>query len=516
MIKNAKILSFDKLLTMTNAARVNGKTIVHCHGHFNVIHPGHLRFLNFAKKQGDILIVSILDHKNIPSFIVEEYFQEGERAEGVAALEMVDAVYILEKPLVEFITNLKPHFYIKGREFENDQEKIADEIKAVEAVKGEVVFNSGEMDSSLFKVNRIGSSAKRKNNRKVDFHKLCNKQEISLSKLQEDINKFNKLNILVIGDTIVDQFVACDTLGVSSEAPVLTIRELESKEFVGGAAIIAQHVQSLGANCTFVSVIGDDHSGQYVVNNLDQAKIKKVLIKDPSRPTTFKIRYMVDNQKLLRVSRLKQHDIHTDIENEIIQYLNQIDHIDGIIISDFVYGVITENVLQKILDTAKAKKIKVFGDVQCSSQLGNVTKFKNIELITPTEKEARIGLSDQTSGLEALAQKLIKKTNNQHVVITLGAQGILAYSKTKSQKNVSSEYFPALEENPVDVAGAGDSVMAGYALGICSGLNLLEASALASCLAGISVSRIGNIPIKPDEIKQYIQEIIETNQNYES
>jgi bifunctional ADP-heptose synthase (sugar kinase/adenylyltransferase) len=141
-----------------------------------------------------------------------------------------------------------------------------------------------------------------------------------------------------------------------------------------------------------------------------------------------------------------------------------------------------------------------------------VTKFKGIELITPTEREARIGLSDQTSGLEALAHKLIRTTNNKNIVITLGSQGILAYSLNENQ-DIESEYFCALEEKPVDVAGAGDSVMSGYALSLCTGLNLMEASAFASCLAGISVSRIGNIPIKIDEIHNYIKEIIDISKH---
>ncbi len=504
---NPKILNLKNILELSEKAKSTGNKVVLCHGHFNVIHPGHLRFLNFSKKQGDLLIVSILDQQHVAD--EEDYYTEEERAEGVASLEMVDAVYILEKPIVEFINDLKPNFYIKGREFENQKNLIESEIKAVEKNKGQIVFSSGEVDHSNFKTTSFQNSFAAINKRKLEFFKTCEKQEISLEKLRVAVNEFKKLKILVIGDTIVDQFVSCDTLGVSSEAPVLAIRELESKEFIGGAAIIAQHVKSLGAKCTFVSVLGEDHCADFVKKHIHESGIDTFLITDPSRPTTYKIRYMVENQKLLRVSRLKQHDISIELEEKILNFLDTIENYDGIIISDFVYGVITEKILNKIFSISKSKNIKVFGDVQCSSQLGDVTKFKNIDLITPTEKEARIGLSDQTSGLEVLAHKLFKKTNNKNVVITLGSQGILAYSLVNNNQDLDSEYFCALEEKPVDVAGAGDSVMSGYALGMCHGLNLMEASAFASCLAGISVSRIGNIPIATDEIHNYIQEIID-------
>lgn len=513
MNTNPKILTKDEILWLARKTKEAGKNVVLCNGHFNVIHPGHIRFLNFARKQGDLLVVSIINH--VAGHNDDDYYTQEERAEGVASHEMVDAVYILEMSIVNFIEELKPDFYIKGREFESQKELIENEIKAVENHKGKIVFSSGEVDHSNFKVSSFQNSFAAINKRKLEFYKTCEKQDISLVKLKQTVDEFKKLKILVIGDTIVDQFVSCDTLGVSSEAPVLAIRELENKEFIGGAAIIAQHIKSLGADCSFVSVLGDDYSAEFVKKSLNEAGIDSFFITDPSRPTTFKIRYMVENQKLLRVSRLKQHDISRDLEVKILSYLDNIENYNGIIISDFVYGVITEKVLNKIFEISKTKNIKVFGDVQCSSQLGDVTKFQNIELITPTEKEARIGLSDQTSGLEALAHKLIRKTNNSNVVITLGSQGILAYSHKDNTQEVESEYFCALEENPVDVAGAGDSVMSGYALGLCHGLSLMEASAFASCLAGISVSRIGNIPIKTDEIHNYIQEIINISNRHE-
>lgn len=509
-MKNPKILNLNELITLSGKTKANGHKVVLCHGHFNIIHPGHLRFLNFSKKQGDLLVVSIFSHELVTALVsnIDDYYTEEERAEGVASLEMVDIVYVLELPIVDFIIKLKPNFYIKGREFENERDQILHEVSAVEKNNGKVIFSSGEFDHSNFKTTAFQNSFSAIHKRKLEFFKTCEKQEIVLTNLKDAISQFNKLNIMVIGDTIVDQFTSCDTLGVSSEAPVLAIREIESKEFIGGAAIVAQHVRSLGAKCTFVSVIGTDGPSEFVKRQLLDAGIDSFLLEDTSRPTTYKIRYMVENQKLLRVSKLKQHDISKELENKICAFLEKVEGIDGIIISDFVYGVITEKVLNKIFEISKVKNIKVFGDVQCSSQTGDVTKFRDIELITPTEKEARIGLSDQSSGLEALAVKLIKKTNNNNVVITLGSQGILAYSKNKNHIKIHSEYFPALEENPIDVAGAGDSVMSGYALALCHGLNLMEASALASCLAGISVSRIGNIPIKTDEIHNYIQEIL--------
>ena len=228
---NPKILDLDGLLLLAKKVKSMGKKVVLCDGHFNVIHPGHIRFLNFSKKQGDLLIVSIVNQKNIGVSNIDDYYSEDERAEGVASHEMVDAVHILNHSTIEFINRLKPDFYIKGREFENQQSIIKHEIDAVELNNGKVVFSSGEVDHGNFKPVHFKNSFAAINKRKLEFFKTCEKQDISLLKLKQTVDEFKKLKILVIGDTIVDQFVSCDTLGVSSEAPVLAIRELENKEF---------------------------------------------------------------------------------------------------------------------------------------------------------------------------------------------------------------------------------------------------------------------------------------------
>ena len=507
MSPEQKIYSFESLAKKTKELKASGKTIVLCHGHFNVLHPGHMRFLNFAKKQGDFLVVSILHPNEIDPKILYEYFPQKERAQGVANLHIVDAVCSLSGNVIELINLITPTFYIKGREFENKKDEIKKEIEAIEKNKGKVIFSSGDIEYSSF--NFFSHEYRSRDSfKKHKFISICKKHFIDFNYLQKTVDNFKKLNMLVIGDTIVDQFIACDTLGVSSEAPVLAVKELNSKEFIGGAAIVAQHTRSLGANCHYLSVLGNDRPGDYVIDKLKENGINSYLLTDNSRPTTFKIRYMVENQKVLRVSRIKQHIIHSELESKLIMKLEElIPQMDGIIISDFVYGVITSKILNVIKEQASKHNIKVFGDLQCSSQIGDVSKLGGINLITPTEKEARIALSDYTSGLEKLARDLLQKTSNKALALTLGRHGILAYE----QKNNFSEYFPALETNPIDVAGAGDSVLTGYALGITSNLNMMEATALSCCLAAISVMRIGNTPIHSYELNNYINNFKNTD-----
>ena len=336
---------------------------------------------------------------------------------------------------------------------------------------------------------------------------ICKKYNITLNRLKNRLNSFSDSRLIVIGDTIVDNYVACDALGMSAEAPVLVVKELENREFIGGAAIVASHVAALGAKCHYISVVGEDDQSNMVAQSLIEQDVDADLIIDASRPTTYKTRYMVENQKLFRVSRIKDHKIFEKIEQDIIDKLTKLaPNIDGILVSDFVYGVITQNILDAIINLSSQFDIKLYGDLQCSSQVGKVSKFSGFDLITPTEKESRVALGDNESGIEWIANTLLKDTNSKNMLMKLGSDGFIAYSNSKFMER---QNFPALSGNPVDVTGAGDSLFAAMSVSLSSGASLMEASVIGTCMASLSVKKVGNIPITNDRLYQYLSEILE-------
>ena len=151
----------------------------------------------------------------------------------------------------------------------------------------------------------------------------------------------------MLGDTIVDQYAACEAIGMSAEAPVVVVRELEHKNFIGGAAVVAAHISALGAQCDFISVVGADSTAELVRQELAVQGIGDGLSTDPSRPTTFKKRYVVENQKLFRVSRLEEHNLDAEVEDQVIAQLQKLAPLaQGIVVSDFVYGVVTPRILE--------------------------------------------------------------------------------------------------------------------------------------------------------------------------
>ena len=215
---------------------------------------------------------------------------------------------------------------------------------------------------------------------------------------------------------------------------------------------------------------------------------------------------MVENQKLFRVSRIKDHKVSEKIEQEIIDKLTILaPNIDGILVSDFVYGVVTKKILNVISDLSKKFNFKLYGDLQCSSQVGKVSKFNNFDLITPTEKESRIALDDNESGIEWISNTLLKDTRSKNMLMKLGSDGFIAYNNSGLIKR---QNFPALSVNPVDVTGAGDSLFAAMSVSLSSGADLMEASVIGSCMASLFVKSIGNVPVKIDELNRYMSEII--------
>ena len=495
----------NKIVSINNSVLIAGSVSL-CYGHFNLNHPGHIRYLQHAKTLADKLVVAIISDKELDEDSFGHHFSEEERAESVINLQIVDYVVILnETTLDDLIDAIKPKALVLGKEFEQKQPKKISLAISTANKEGSVKFHAGEVhyfNSNLLyrNVSDIESSNRNK------LNSICKDYNINVNNLEDRLNNFSNSKLVVIGDTIVDNYVACDALGMSAEAPVLVVKELENREFIGGAAIVASHVAALGAKCHYISVVGEDDQSNMVSKSLIDQGVSADLIVDTSRPTTYKTRYMVENQKLFRVSRIKDHKISEEIEQKIISKITALaPDINGILVSDFVYGVITQNILDTISNLSKQFDIKLYGDLQCSSQVGKVSKFDGFDLITPTEKESRIALDDDESGIEWVATTLLKSTNSKNMLMKLGSDGFIAYSSNLSYR----QDFPALSVNPVDVTGAGDSLFAAMSVSLSSGASLIEASIIGTFMASLVVKEVGNIPITNDRLNQYMLEVLE-------
>ena len=478
------------------------------YGHFNSIHPGHIRYLKHAREINKLFVVAILKDLSCDGLI----FNQMERATSLAQLGIADAIILLpDNSLNNAVKKINPKEVILGKEYENSELKdIKDTIKTLNKVKKSIFFHAGEISYASSELLTL-SEDNLKNKREQEFLKALKRQNITVDCLIETSNKLKKSNLIVIGDSILDQYTACEAIGMSAEAPVIVVKELDEKNFLGGASIVASHISSIGGNCKFISLIGNDEEGSWIRNSLEKNSVISKLIVDKSRPTTFKKRYLVENQKLFRVSRLDDHMITKEMTKSV---LNEVESLsaesDGIVISDFAYGLITDELIIGLEKCARRNNLNLYGDSQSSSQIGDVLRMKNFTLLCPNEKEARIAMNNKDIGLDELCRNMITKTNCQNLIMKLGADGFVVYSKS-SNNSLQIQAFPALSVNPVDVSGAGDTLLSIMATGMCNETSIMKVAALACCAASIAVDSMGNNPIDIEKVLDKAVNIIGKN-----
>lgn len=473
-----------------------GKRLVFVSGDFNIIHPGHLRLLRFAKECGDYLVVGILDSRSAGAKVPEAL-----RLEGIQSISLVDYGFILHDPPALFIEELKPAFVVKGKEHE---EQYNPEAEILARTGGKLIFGSGDITFSSVDLMRqewkeLNFSTIKK---PVDF---TARHGFDFVNLLNVLDRMKGLRVIVIGDTIVDEYITCDPIGMSQEDPTIVVTPVLQERYIGGAAIVAAHARGLGADVDFFSVIGRDGTSDFAFKAMQDYGVKAYFHKDDSRPTTLKQRYRAREKTLLRVSHLRQHAISMDIREAIFQDIKEkLNDIDLLIFSDFNYGCLPQPLVDSIVDECTKRGIMMVADSQSSSQVGDVSRFRNMALVTPTEREARLALQDFDSGLVVLAEKLRQKGNAKNVIITLGAEGVLIHAETGQSDTWLTDRLPAMNTAPKDVAGAGDSFLTGVSLSMAVGADIWQASYLGSLAAACQVGRIGNIPLSLDELRAEI------------
>lgn len=476
------------------AATGDAARVVFVSGNFNVVHPGHLRLLNFAAECGDYLVVGLLDDQS-PGALVPANL----RLEGLQAIGNVDRVLILPCPPEAFVQVLKPEVVVKGKEHERN---FNPEKRVVESYGGKLIFSSGEARfSSLALLQRelreIDLAAI---NRPLDYPE---RHAFSLSGLSQQVEQFSRLRVVVIGDLIVDEYITCDPLGMSQEDPTIVVTPIKHDLFVGGAGIVAAHALGLGAEVAYFSVVGSDATADFARKTLADRGVRATLLPDDSRPTILKQRYRARGKTLLRVSHLRQHDIGRDlVERMIASIAPALDGADLVIFSDFNYGCLPQPLVDAVSEMCCARKVMMVADSQASSQLGNVARFHGMHLITPTEHEARLAMRDSTSGLVVLADALQRKCEARHVLVTLGAEGVLVHSPRQPSNGLITDQLPAFNTSPKDVSGAGDSLLTCASMALAVGATVWEAAYLGSIAAACQVGRVGNTPLSRDELLQ--------------
>ena len=477
---------------------MNNHNVVFVSGHFNVLHPGHLRLLRFAKECGDKLIVAVLSDRHAGR---AAHVPEHLRLEGIKSNSWVDEAFIWDDTIEKAIANLKPDVVVKGKEHEN---RFNPELNALNLYGGKLLFSSGETIFSSVDLIKKEFYESDLESIAIPFEYM-ERHKTDRNSLSAIIQKFSQLKVCVIGDLIVDEYITCQPLGMSQEDPTIVVTPINSTKFIGGAGIVAAHAASLGANAKFISVSGDDSTRAYALDELKKHRVNTVLLIDESRPTTLKQRYRSKGKSLLRVSHLHQGTISKELQNMILEEVEKSLHeIDLLVFSDFNYGCLPQSLVEQITAMAKKRKIMLAADSQSSSQIGDIGRFKGMTLLTPTEREARISTRNHEDGLVVLAEQLRSQSQAANVLLKMGEEGLLIHAGNEAENNWLTDRISALNSAPKDVAGAGDSLLISSAMTLALGATIWEAACVGALAAAIQVGRVGNTPIT---VKEMLEEL---------
>lgn len=473
-----------------------GARISFVSGNFNIIHPGHLRLLKLAADVADILVVGLL-----PDSAPGVTMPAAMRFESMRALSLVDKVVLIDGKVTDFIAELRPEFVVKGKEFEGGYNP---EAAAVEAYGGKLIFSSGEVQFASLDLIRQEFSAEAPLPLLRAADGYSSRHGIDKRKIIDVLDKVSKLRVGVVGDVIVDDYVICDPLGMSQEDPTIVVSPIETHTFIGGAGIVSAHARSLGSSAALYTVFGADETADFARNQLGALTVDVQGVIDETRPTTRKQRFRALNKTLLRVNHLRQHAISKELADQMHdRIVNKLPDIDLLLFSDFNYGCLPQDLVDSVAGAARTHGILMAADSQASSQMADISRFKGMSLITPTEREARLALHDMAAGLAVVAVDLRERASAENVLITLGEDGMLVHGRQGGGEYMTDR-LPALNITPKDVAGAGDSVFTLTSMALCVGADIWLASFLGAIAAALQVSRIGNMPLEHHELRAEI------------
>ena len=486
-----KIRTLDELQAVTASLRLKGKTVVHCHGVFDLLHVGHLKHFNEAKTFGDVLVVTITPDEYVHKGPNRPAFPTSLRLEALAAIESVDFVAANKWPsAVETIRKLQPAVYCKGPDYQNHKDdltgNIDNEEQAIASVGGQIRYTKDVTFSSSGLLNRYGHVYSEV--QQSFIQKLRNSQ--TLDEINTRVDELLKLRVLVIGETIVDQYVFCEALGKSGKEPVLVLRELDMAQYAGGAGAIARHLSEFCGSVSLLSMLGENREHEAFVLESLPSNVEPYFIYKEAAPTITKKRFVdhLTKNKSLGVYSLNDAQMTKSNKRQLNSLLDElIPHHDLVIVSDYGHGFLGQDTAQYISTKA------VFTSLNAQINAANIgyrtmDNYRDVDCAIINEAELRHELRDRDSSVELLMKDLAARLNAKNLVVTQGSGGATLYATEDDRYH----QCPAFAGTVVDKIGAGDAMLALLSCSLKSGFGADLSLFMGSLAAAQSVETIGN------------------------
>ncbi|MEL7059111.1 MAG: PfkB family carbohydrate kinase [Acidobacteriota bacterium] len=488
MIDSPKILSFPALVERVAELRADGRRVALCHGVFDLLHVGHLRYLEGAARLADVVVVTVTPDRWVDKGPFRPAFDLALRLEALAALEVVDLVAPNAWPTAEeTLRQLRPDVYVKGAEFARPGADPTGKMERERAVAAEVGCTMEFVDD-------LTSSSSRLINRHLSIYPEPVARWLDglrarhrLADVLEFLDRMASLRVVVIGDAILDHYVDVETLGKASKDPALAVRELRDEEFAGGAVAVAHHIAAFGCSVELISVLGDDEAGEILRSALSPA-VRGRFVQRADAATVRK-RRIVDaysRNKLLSIYRMDVTPPTAAVAEALADELRAAAAgADLVVCADYGHQAIPEALLEVIAGLESPLAINVQANAG-NRGFHTVTRHARADFVFLAEHEIRLETRDSEGALRPMMHRVASQLGASLFVVTRGKRGSLAFADGDFHE------APALAHEIVDRIGAGDAFFALAALAARLGAPPDLVSLLGNAAGGQAVATVGN------------------------
>lgn len=503
---SGKIKSLSELEVLLKSARKAGRKIVHCHGVFDLVHPGHIVHFREARKNGDLLVVTITPDRWVNKGPGRPLFNEKLRLDSLAALEMIDFVALNETPTaVELVKRLKPDFYVKGGDYADPKAdvtgKITDEEAAVRSVGGKLIFTGGFTSSSSHLINLLFSAYPVETQEYLHGLRSTHSADSILSHLRN----LSNLKVLVAGEAILDQYSYCVALGKTTKDTIVASKFTHEELFAGGAVATANHIAGFCKEVTLLTNLGPDSSEEKFVRSKLRPNVRLEVLRTPDRPTVRKQRYIDPNElrKIFEIQFLNDTPISGAVEADMARRLEkEAARHDLLIINDFGHGLMSRKLRNLASRCGKFLALNTQSNA-ANHGFNAVTKYERADYVAIDEIEMRVATSDKYGHIPDLAAGVKKRLSVGTFLVSRGPSGSVVLTEDGWHE------APALARRIVDRVGAGDALFAVTSPCAYRGVPPDVLCFIGNCVGALAVEIVGNRePIDPVKLFKFVENLL--------
>lgn len=455
--RERKVVSLRELAGAAHELRAAGKTVVHCHGVFDLVHPGHIRHLQAARAEGDVLVVTVTPDVYVNKGPGRPVFNERLRSESLAALEAVDLVAVNEWPTaVEPIRLIRPDVYVKGDDYERREDDVTgmirEEERAVLEMGGRIhfthdlTFSSTQLLNAHFDVFTPEAG---------DFLSSFRERH-SADELIGLLDSLRRLDVAVVGDAIIDEYHYCRPYGMARKSSTVAAQVLREESHLGGALAVANHLAGFCGRVKLITCLGALDSREEAIRAGLKPNVEPYFVLRDDAPTVVKRRYVQPFliQKLFEVSFFTDAPLADALDSEAAALVaRHATDADLTLVADFGNGFLGSQAIAALGESARYLAVNAQSNA-INLGFNDITKYLRVDYACLDREEALLAVRDRFAQLEDAVEQLAAQLGTSLFTVTRGPEGAIVSSRERTAR------VPAFSTEVVDTIGAGDAFFA--------------------------------------------------------